>query len=73
MGAYQLAQEDFSAGVARAAEQNVDADMYGQALIWEVLKMYTASGRSPADIRSEIQFTLDNYDDDDPILHVSRN
>ena len=47
MGAYELAQEDFSAGVARAAEKNVDADMYGQALIWEVLKMYAASGPGP--------------------------
>ena len=73
MGAYQLAQLDLSGGVARPAEQSVGADLYGQALIWEVLKMYAASGRSPADIRSEIQFTLDNYDDDDPILHVSRN
>ena len=73
MGAYQLAQQDLEAGVAKAAENNVDADTYGQALIWQVLRMYAANGRSAFDIRSEVEFTLDNYDDDDPILHVSRN
>lgn len=73
MGAYQMAQQDLEAGLKAALELNINADKYGQALIWQILKMYAANGRSAADIRSEVEFTLDNYDDDDPILHVSRN
>ncbi len=73
MGAYQIAAEHLEAGVKAAEAENIDSNQYGQALIWLALKMYAASGRSAADIRSEIMFTLDNYDDDDPILHVSRN
>ncbi len=70
--AYSLAKAHLDQGVSEAAENNIDANAYGQALIWKILEMYQANGRSGSDIVSEVQYTLDNLDDDGT-FHVSRN
>ncbi len=70
--AYTLARQHLEAGVLEAAENNVDANAFGQALIWKVLEMYKTNGRSAKDIIDEVQYTLDNLDDDGT-FHVSRN
>ena len=70
--AYSPAKKNLDAGVAEAAENNVDANAYGQALIWKILEMYKDNGRSAADIVGEVTYTLENLDDDGT-FHVSRN
>ncbi len=70
--AYSLAKAHLEKGVSEAKENNIDANAYGQALIWKVLEMYQANGRSGSDIVSEVQYTLENLDDDGT-FHVSRN
>ncbi len=65
-------KKNLDAGVAEAAENNVDANAYGQALIWKILEMYKDNGRSAADIVGEVTYTLENLDDDGT-FHVSRN
>lgn len=69
---YSLAKQHLDAGVAEAQENNIDANAYGQALIWKILEMYQANGRSGKDIIDEVQYTLENLDDDGT-FHVSRN
>jgi hypothetical protein len=70
--AYSLAKQHLETGVAEALENNIDSNAYGQALIWKVLEMYQANGRTGSDIVNEVQYTLENLDDDGT-FHVSRN
>ena len=70
--AYSLAKQHLDQCIAEAAENNIDLNAYGQALVWKLIERYQESGRSNADIISEIQYTLENIDDDGT-FHVSRN
>ena len=70
--AYTIAKQHLDAGFADASENNVDANAFGQALVWKLIEAYKENGRSAKDIVSEIQYTLDNIDDDGT-FHVSRN
>ncbi len=70
--AYTLAKQHLDAGIADAAENNIDANAYGQALIWKILEMYKENGRAAKDIVDEVGYTLENLDDDGT-FHVSRN
>jgi len=69
---YDIAKKHLQAAIADAAANNVDVDQLGQALIWEVLQLYRENGRKSRDIVEEVQYTLDNINDDG-IFHVSRN
>ena len=70
--AYSLAKQHLDAGLAEAGENNIDPNAYGQALIWKILEMYQTNGRTGSDIVAEVQYTLENLDDDGT-FHVSRN
>jgi len=70
--AYSLAKEHLDKCLQEATKNNVDLNTYGQALIWMLIERYQESGRSNSDIISEIQYTLENIDDDGT-FHVSRN
>ena len=70
--AFSLAEQHLDAGINEAAENNVSLEAYGQALVWKLIERYKTAGRSTADIISEVQYTLDNIDDDNT-FHVSRN
>lgn len=70
--AYSLAKQHLDAGMTEAKENNIDSNAYGQALIWKILEMYQANGRSGNDIVNEVQYTLENLEDDGT-FHVSRN
>ena len=70
--AYSLAKQHLDAGVTEAKENNIDSNAYGQALIWKILEMYQANGRSGNDIVNEVKYTQENLDDDGT-FHVSRN
>lgn len=70
--AYSLAKEHLDKNIAEAADNNIDLNAYGQALVWKLIERYQAEGRSTADIVSEIKYTLENIDDDGT-FHVSRN
>ncbi|MCB1645730.1 MAG: hypothetical protein KDI36_09765 [Pseudomonadales bacterium] len=68
---YKLAKDHLQAGLAEASAANV-TDAYGQALIWEILQFYKSQGRSKADITRELEFTLEELDEDG-IFHVCRH
>ncbi len=70
--AYSLAKQHLEAGIAEAAENNVDLNAYGQALVWKLIERYQESGRPNADIIEEVKYSLDNIGDDNT-FHVSRN
>lgn len=70
--AYSLAKKHLDAGINEASENNIELNAYGQALVWKLLERYREEGRSVADIVSEVQYTLDNIEDDGT-FHVSRN
>ncbi len=70
--AYTLAETHLKTGIAAAAEENIDLNAYGQALVWKVIEAYQAAGRSNDDIINEIKYTLENIADDGT-FHVSRN
>jgi len=70
--AYSLAKEHLDKCLQEATKNNIDLNTYGQALIWMLIERYQESGRSNSDIISEIQYTLENIDDDGT-FHVSRN
>lgn len=70
--AYSLADTHLDAGINEALSQNVSLEAYGQALIWKLIERYQAAGRTTSDIVAEVQYTLDNIDDDNT-FHVSRN
>ena len=69
--AYTIAQNHLETGIA-AAEENVDLNAYGQALVWKLIEAYQKAGRSNEDIINEIKYSLDNIADDGT-FHVSRN
>ena len=62
--AYSLAKEHLDKCLQEATKNNIDLNTYGQALIWMLIERYQESGRSNSDIISEIQYTLENIDDD---------
>lgn len=70
--AYTIAQNHLETGIAAAAEENVDLNAYGQALVWKLIEAYQKAGRSNEDIINEIKYSLDNIADDGT-FHVSRN
>ena len=70
--AYSLAKAHLDKCILEASEHNIDLHAYGQALLWKLIERYKESGRSNLDIISEIQYTLDNIEDDGT-FHVSRN
>lgn len=70
--AYSLAQKHLDMAVTEAAENNIDPNALGQALVWKVIELYQKNGRDSKDIVGEIQYTLDNINDDNT-FHVSRN
>jgi len=70
--AFGLAAAHLDAGIKEAEDNNISVSAYGQALMWKLIERYKQEGRSTADIVSEIQYTLDNIDDDNT-FHVSRN
>ena len=70
--AYSLAKQHLDAGVAEAAENNIDLNKYGQALVWKLFELLAENGRSLNDINDEVQFTLENLDGEG-IFHVVRN
>jgi hypothetical protein len=70
--AYTLAKQHLDTGIQEAADNNVDLNAYGQALVWKLIERYKAEGRSVNDIVSEITYTLENVEDDGT-FHVSRN
>jgi len=70
--AYGVAQQHLEAGIAAAAEENIDLHAYGQALIWKLIEAYQTAGRKNEDIIDEIKYSLDNIADDGT-FHVSRN
>ncbi|MDA0788469.1 MAG: hypothetical protein O2780_03315 [Proteobacteria bacterium] len=70
--AYSLAREHLARATQEAADNNIDSNTFGQALIWEVITQYMANGRTREDIKSELEFTLENVNTDG-IFHVVRN
>jgi len=70
--AYTLAKQHLDAGIQEAADNNVDLNAYGQALVWKLIERYKVEGRSVNDIVGEITYTLENVEDDGT-FHVSRN
>jgi hypothetical protein len=70
--AYTLAKQHLDTGIQEAADNNVDLNAYGQALVWKLIERYKAEGRSVNDIVGEITYTLENVEDDGT-FHVSRN
>ena len=70
--AYSLAKGHLDKCIQEAVENDIDLNTYGQAPIWKLIERYQESGRSNSDIISEIQYTLENIDDDGT-FHVSRN
>jgi hypothetical protein len=70
--AWSLAKEHLAEGIADAGQHGVDSNTYGQALVWEIIALYKANGRSNADIKGEFEFTLENVGVDG-IFHVVRN
>jgi len=70
--AYTLAKQHLDVGIQEAADNNIDINAYGQALVWKLIERYKAHGRSVDDIVNEIKYTLDNVEDDGT-FHVSRN
>ncbi len=72
MDAFTLTKEHLIKGLEEAESHNIDGNGYGQALMWNLLQYYRSLGRTEDDIRSEVQYALDNIDDDGT-FHVSRN
>ena len=72
MNAFSLAKTDLVNSLLAAEENGIDGKAYGQALLWNLLQYYKSTGRSEADIRAELNYALDNLDDDDD-FHVTRN
>jgi len=70
--AYTIAQKHLDSALVEAQENNISNNAMGQALIWKALEMYKKEGRSTKDIVQEVQYSLDNLDDDNT-FHVSRN
>lgn len=72
MNTFEMTKEHLVNGLQTAESQGIDGNAYGQALMWNLLQYYKSLGRSEADIRGEVEYALDNLDDDNT-FHVSRN
>lgn len=72
MNAFDLTKQHLIDGLKAAEGEGIDAGGYGQALMWNLLQFYRSQGRSEADIRGEVEYALDNIEDDGD-FHVSRN
>lgn len=72
MNTFEMTKEHLISGLQAAENQGIDGNAYGQALMWNLLQYYRSLGRSEADIRGEVEYALDNLDDDGT-FHVSRN
>ena len=72
MDAFSLTKEQIINGLKEAEAENIDGNAYGQALLWNLLQYYRSLGRSEEDIRDEVNYALDNIEDDGT-FHVSRN
>ncbi|MBL6691433.1 MAG: hypothetical protein ISP91_13680 [Pseudomonadales bacterium] len=72
MNAFELTKNHLIDGINAAEDAGIDGNAYGQALMWNLLQFYKSLGRSEADIRGEVEYALDNLDDDGT-FHVSRN
>jgi len=70
--AHQLAASMIQEAMTRDDAEGLDHPSVYSALIWHLLSSMHQSGKSGADIASEIQFTLDNLGDDGD-FHVVRN
>lgn len=69
---FTIAEKHLTAMIEDAAENNVDLNALGQAVVWKLFERYRDNGRKAADIADEVKYTLDNLDDDGT-FHVSRN
>ena len=69
--AYALAKQHLTDGLDVAEKENVK-DTYCQALIWQILQHYREEGRTKSDIVREIEFTLEELEEDG-IFHVCRH
>ena len=70
--AHQLAESTIQEVLTRADLEGLDHHSIYSALIWHLLSSMHRSGKTAADIASEVQFTLDNLGDDGD-FHVVRN
>ncbi len=72
MNTFEMTKNHLIDGLKAGEEAGVDGNAYGQALMWNLLQYYKSLGRSESDIRGEVEYALDNLDDDGT-FHVSRN
>ena len=72
MNAFEMTKQHIIDGLGAAEAEGIDGNAYGQALMWNLLQFYRSLGRSEADIRGEVEYALDNMEDDGT-FHVSRN
>jgi hypothetical protein len=72
MNAFELTKKHLISGITEAQGEGIDGAAYGQAMMWNLLQYYHSLGRKEDDIRGEVQYALDNIDDDGD-FHVSRN
>ena len=69
---YTLAKNDLDSALAKAEKENIDPNVYGQAMIWQILQHYVSLGRSREDIEREVNFTIEELAEDG-IFHVCRH
>lgn len=72
MNTFEMTKDHLIDGLRAAEDAGVDGNAYGQALMWNLLQYYRSLGRTESDIRGEVEYALDNLDDDGT-FHVSRN
>ncbi len=72
MNTFEVTKEHLIEGLKAAEDAGVSGSAYGQALLWNLLQYYRSLGRTEADIRGEVEYALDNIEDDGT-FHVSRN
>lgn len=72
MNAFSLTKEHLIDGLKVAEDNSIEGSAYGQALMWNLLQYYKSTGRKESDIREEVNYALDNLEDDGD-FHVSRN
>jgi len=70
--AYSLTHDDLESALKRAKDQNIDPNVYGQAMIWQILQHYVSLGRTREDIEREVNFTIEELAEDG-IFHVCRH
>lgn len=68
MSETQLAKTLLTDAIAKVeADPQLDADAFGRALINVVIE-HSLSYRSLADVKQELQYTLDNLDEDEFVI-----